>query len=151
MIIEAMVAGITFVFVSSLVFANTQIKRQRQWEKEDNAPPPPPPPQPRIYPFLEIKVGTPCPKCKRLAKNQVLKRSGGYVTLESAAEGPAWPTACDSDTCKAKHLPHLHARCYTCNYYWFMAPADESKQETPKEEKKETANDNRQPHTPGAQ
>lgn len=162
MIIESIVAGLTTIFVSSLMFAHAQIKsqrrrevedleRERRWDAEDNAPPPPPKPEPKVYPFIEIQVGTPCPKCKRPAKNQVLKRSNGYSYVESESEGPAWPQACNNSSCEARHLPHLHARCYTCHYNWFMSPADESKQEKPKEEKKEEKDDNRQPHPPGTE
>ncbi len=35
MILETIIAGLTTIFVSSLIFANAQIKRQRQWDKED--------------------------------------------------------------------------------------------------------------------
>lgn len=163
MIVESIIAGLTTIFVSSLMFAHAQVRhqrrreiedaeRERRWEAEDNAPPPPPPPpkpEPKLYPFVEVAVGVPCPKCKRPAKNQVTKRSNGYTYIESEQEGLALPTACNSSSCEARHLPHLHARCYTCHYNWFMTPADESKQEKPKEEKKEETNDNRQPHSSG--
>lgn len=141
MIVETIIAGLTAIFVSSLVFANAQVKRQRQWDIEDNTEPPPPPPPPKIYPFLHVKIGTPCPKCMREAKNQVTKRSGGYLVVESYSEGPSLPQACTDKNCKAKDWPHLHAQCYTCHYNWFMAPADE----------KEKEDDNRQPHPPGTQ
>lgn len=141
MIVETIIAGLTVIFVSSLMFANTQIKRQRQWDKEDNTPEPEPEPPPRIYPFLHVKIGTPCPKCLREAKNEVRKTTNGWTVVAEAAEGPSIPKACYDDKCKAKGIPHLHANCDTCNYNWFMNPADEKGKE----------DDNRQPHPPGAE
>ena len=35
MILESMIAGITAIFVSSLAFANNQIKKQKQWEIDE--------------------------------------------------------------------------------------------------------------------
>lgn len=141
MIVETIIAGLTVIFVSSLMFANTQIKRQRQWDKEDNTPEPEPEPPPKLYPFLHVKIGTPCPKCKREAKNEVRKTTNGWSYVSESAEGPGLPKACTDTACKAKNLPHLHANCYTCNYHWFMMPADE----------KEKEDDNRQPHPPGTE
>jgi hypothetical protein len=144
MIVETIIAGLTTIFVSSLIFVNAQIKRQRKWELEDNAPEPEPEPLPTIDPFIEVHIDTPCPKCRTKAKNQVNKKVSGYIYVESQAEGPALPTACCDDKCKAKKLPHLHANCYSCHYHWFMAPADSKKKTTetaatdlPKEERKE--------------
>lgn len=141
MIVETIIAGLTAIFVSSLVFANAQVKRQRQWDKEDNTPPPEPEPPPKLYPFIHVKLGTPCPKCMREAKNEVKKSSNGWTYVSEAAEGPGLPTACNERECKAKHMPHLHASCHTCNYHWFMKPADE----------KEEKDDHRQPHPSGTE
>jgi hypothetical protein len=135
MIIESMVAGITIIFVSSLAFANTQIKRQRKWDEEDSRPtpiPPPPPPEPEpepeptIYPFLELRIGTPCPKCLVVAKAATTKEDEyGDQEEDEPAQGPNLPRAClNRRTCAAEKYPHLHAYCNTCGMSWFMAPAD---------------------------
>ena len=132
MILEIMIAGTTVAFLGSLLFADRQIKRQRQWEKEDNAPPPPPPaPEPElvIYPFVEVRVGTPCPKCLMPAKDQVTKTSQGWTQVISNATGPKPPLACSDDKCRARNTPHLHAYCYSCRMNWFMLPADSKEKE----------------------
>lgn len=132
-----MIAGTTVAFISSLIFNNVQIKRKRQWELEDSAPKPPPPepePEPIIYPFLDIRVGTPCPKCLRPTKNAVIKNYGTYSVVTSSAEGCHIPEACNDNKCKARKKFHLHVRCNTCKGSWFMEPADSKKNK--KEEKK---------------
>src|SRR5271170_1107255 len=126
MILEIMIAGTTVAFISSLIFADRQIKRQREWDKEDDAPPPKPEPEPIIYPFVNIRQGTRCSKCLVESKNQVAKKNfNGYLIIESEAQGPRQPIACNDIKCKARDLPHLHATCTTCQYRWFMSPADQ--------------------------
>lgn len=157
MIVEVIVAGLTTVFVSSLLFAHAQVKlqrrrevedleRERRWDAEDNAPPPPPPepePEPTIDPFVEMRIGTPCPKCLVPAKDAEYEEDVyGNREEVKGAEGPQLPTACRWSSCKAKKYPHLHATCNTCGMSWYMAPADF---------KKEEKDDNRQPHAPGTQ
>jgi len=153
MIVETIIAGLTVVFISSLMFANAQIKRQRRmevedlererkWEAEDNAPPPEPEPEPTIYPFVEMRVGIPCPKCLVPVKEAVMGEDEyGEEEVVESAQGPQLPRACPYSTCKAAKYPHLHAYCNTCEMDWFMAPADH----------KEKKDDNRQPHPPGTE
>jgi len=133
MIIESIVLGVSAVFVSSLWLANIITKRQRDEEIEDGKPEPEPP---AIDKFIRIVVGTPCPKCGEPARNEVRKKYPGYQNysyVESAAAGPAIPKACSPHKgCPADKLPHLHASCYTCNYKWFMRPADYVEKEKPK-------------------
>src|SRR5271157_1632000 len=122
MILESMIAGITIIFVSSLAFANAQIKRQRKWDEEDSRPtpiPPPPPPEPEpepepiIYPFVELRIGSPCPKCLIPAKDATTKEDEyGDPEEDEPAQGPQLPRACTNRTsCTAKKYPHLHAYC----------------------------------------
>lgn len=132
MIVEIMILGTTIAFIGSLLFADKQIKRQRQWEQEDNAPPPPPPepePKPIIDEFVDVHEGTPCPKCLVPGKNQVTKTTQGWTTVVSDAAGPRPHRACNVDKCKARRTPHLHAYCYSCGMNWFMKPADSMKEE----------------------
>lgn len=157
MIVEAIVAGLTTVFVSSLLFAHAQVKlqrrrevedleRERRWDAEDNAPPPPEPepePEPTIDPFVEMRIGTPCPKCLIPAKEAVMGEDDyGEEVEEEPAQGPQLPVACRWSGCKARKYPHLHATCNTCGMSWYMAPADQ---------KKEKEDDNRQPHPSGTE
>jgi|SRR5579864_1618508 len=141
MIVETIIAGLTAVFVSSLAFAHAQIKhqrrvevedleRERKWEEEDNAPPPPPPepePEPTIDPFVEMRIGTPCPKCLIPAKDAIMDTDDYGDPIEAEpAQGPQLPKACTYSTrCKAGKYPHLHAYCNTCGMSWFMQPADQ--------------------------
>ncbi len=106
MIIETIVAGITAVFISSLMFANTQIKRQRQWDKEDeeedgNVP--------GLRPFLDIAIGRPCPLCGRNAEKD---------------NGLRQPKTCPpKEKCEVT-LPHLHVECTWCQSKWVMRTKD---------------------------
>jgi hypothetical protein len=127
-IVEAIVLGITTVFVSSLVFANTIIKRQRAWDLEDERPEPTPEPEPAIDPYLNILIGTPCPKCSREAKDASQSVKNGY-SYAIEAEGPTIPRACFDKNCKARKYSHLHMRCHTCKMEWFMHTADAVKKE----------------------
>jgi hypothetical protein len=169
MIIESMIAGITVIFVSSLGFANGQIKRQkkwdtdeairlrqweaneddrlrqwevdeakrlRDWEAEDNKEPEP---EPVLDPFLEIKLGVPCPKCLRPAKNEIItKNSKGWSIACNPAEGPRLPTICRNPDCKAKKMMHLHGSCYTCGANWYMETADRTAAKNATKEEKKT-------------
>lgn len=121
MIFEMMIAGVTVAFVSSLAFVNNQIKRKRQWELEDSIPPEP---EPVIYPFVEMQIGTRCPKCSRPGRNATFKKVQGVNKVVTSAEGPGVPFACNDNNCKAKKRFHLHVKCNTCNANWFMQPAD---------------------------
>lgn len=134
MIIETMIAGITIIFVSSLAFANAQMKRQREQDIEDSRPtpiPPPPPPEPEpepeptIYPFIELRIGSPCPKCLVPARDATTKEDEyGDPEEDEPARGPSLPRACGNRNCAARKYPHLHAYCNTCGMSWYMEPAD---------------------------
>jgi len=134
MIIESMIAGIVVVFVSSLFFASAQAKRQREWDLEDSRPTPipdppsEPEPEPTIDPFVELRIGTPCPKCLIPAREAVMAEDYyGEMQEIEPARGPQLPRACFNNSCRAKKHPHLHTTCYTCGLSWFMAPADAPK------------------------
>jgi len=132
MIVESIVLGVSSIIISSMWLADRTAKRQRDAEVKDGKPEPEPP---TIDKFIRFVVGTPCPKCGDLAKNEVRKNYAGYANYSyvvSAAAGPALPKACPSHSCSADKLPHLHASCYSCNYKWFMAPADYVAKEKPK-------------------
>lgn len=105
MIIESIVAGLTVIVVSSLAFANAQIKRQRKWDMEDNFEDE----QSSIKPFLKVVIGANCPVCGRTAeKNNGLRQ----------------PKTCvEKDKCEEVR-PHLHVECTWCNCKWLMKPAD---------------------------
>jgi hypothetical protein len=112
MIVETIIAGLTVIFVSSLAFANAQIKRQRQWDKEDS--------QEEdddaagIRPYLNIAIGTKCPVCGRAAEK---------------GNGLRQPKICDpKEKCEVSPA-HLHVECTWCNAKWLMRPADYRKKE----------------------
>jgi hypothetical protein len=106
MIVEIMIAGLTVIFVSSLNFANTQIKRQRQWDKEDEDD------FPNLRPFLNIAIGTMCPLCGRQAERD---------------NGLRHPKVCSpKDKCDVD-VPHIHVECTWCNGKWKMRTKDYSK------------------------
>lgn len=131
MIIESIVLGLTSIVVSSLIFANTQIKRQRQWDLEDSAPEPEPKPAPVLAPFIGICVGTPCPKCSIPARDALITKDTDWNSIVEEARGPRLPTSCpEPDTCDAKNTEHLHMYCNTCNSYWFMETADSKKDDS---------------------
>jgi hypothetical protein len=105
MIVETIIAGLTLIFVSSLAFANTQIRRQRQWEKEDSEEEFDP-----IRPFLRIAIGVGCPLCGRAAEKN---------------EGLRQPKTCPpKEKCEVS-IPHLHVECTWCNSKWLMKTADQ--------------------------
>jgi hypothetical protein len=105
MIVETIITGLTVIFVSSLAFANAQIKRQRQWEKEDAGEELDP-----IRPFLKIAYGVDCPLCGKAA--------GLY-------DGLRQPKTCSSkEKCKVT-IPHLHVECTWCKSKWLMRTADQ--------------------------
>jgi hypothetical protein len=118
MIVETLIAGTTIIIVSSLVFANSVLKRQRQWDQEDEAPEEPELElAPIIEPFIAAENGISCPKCGVTTGY----RSSRYHGLKDLK-------ACFGITCKIDK-PHLHAGCYSCDSEWIMAPADSKKNE----------------------
>lgn len=104
MIIETIVAGLTAIFISSLVFANAQIKRQRQWDKEDDEGD-----SSSIRPFLGIEIGVNCPLCGRKAE-----KDNGLRQAKSCAP---------KEKCEIT-IPHLHVECTWCNSKWLMRTKD---------------------------
>ena len=121
MIIESLIIGFTTIVVSSIIFANSLIKKQRQWDAEDDTP------DPIIHPFIEIAIGTPCIKCGEKGRNCVKKefKNGTSIILEAAA-GPALAKSCTNTKCPAaiKHISHLHVHCNSCQSIWMMRTAD---------------------------
>ena len=107
MIIEAMIIGVTVCFVGSLLFINSQVKGLKKHNVD-------------LSPFIRIEEGTPCPKCLRPAKNEVIR--DGWVIKRS--EGLRVPVTCSNSSCKAKEVMHLHCYCNTCSASWFMETAD---------------------------
>lgn len=104
MIIETIVAGITAIFISSLVFANTQIKRQREWDKEDDEED-----IPGLRPYLNVAIGVNCPLCGRAAEKD---------------NGLRQPKTCPpKEKCEVR-TPHLHQECTWCQSKWLMRTKD---------------------------
>lgn len=68
-----------------------------------------------VEPFLEVHLGTSCPKCS--VRTQVEPSARGISVL---------PTTCVGNAryrCSVKRS-HLHARCISCDCRWVMATAD---------------------------
>lgn len=110
MIVETIIAGLTAIFISSLAFANAQIKRQRQWDKEDSEDYE----DPGIRPYLNIAIGTKCPTCGRSAE---------------AKNGLRQPKICDTKEKCEVTSSHLHVECTWCGGKWLMRTADYRKKE----------------------
>ncbi len=130
MIVESIVLGASSIIVSWLWINERISKRRNEAGIEEPKPEPP-----VIDKFIRVVIGTPCPKCGEPAKNEVRKNYAGYYNYSyvvTASAGPAVPRACGSSSCPADKLPHLHASCFTCNYKWFMAPADYVEKKKPK-------------------
>jgi hypothetical protein len=132
---EIVLGAITAITMTSLTLSYKWIKIQRKWKIEDSlppAPPKPPPTPPKLDPFLEIKDGTPCPKCLAPAKEAVtVRESGGWVRTVSAQQGPRPPYACNDSSCLAKNMgmEHLHTSCLSCHLVWLMKTADQNGEE----------------------
>lgn len=104
--------SITTIFISSMLFTSYIFIKQRQWDIEDSEP------EPVIYPFLDIKIGVLCPKCKAISRNE--------IPLNMPPTGLSSPMACHLfHNCNVKNIPHLHVFCNSCKMRWLMSPADQ--------------------------
>lgn len=116
MIIESIVLGITSTIISSLIFADRILKRDRddknKFEEEiaeleslqPNSLRP-------LRPFINICDGRACPTC-------------GVDTSLHYKFGLALPTVCSKVDCKYKEFPHLHTECHTCKVNLVMKTRD---------------------------
>lgn len=122
MIVESVVAGLTIIVVSSLLFSNSLIKKQRQWEKEDEEAEIKRQRQAEkhnsknseeafnLKPFLVIKIGTECPMCSRAATQDY---------------GLRQPKSCEvADEFCTVTMSHLHVECTWCCSKWLMKTAN---------------------------
>lgn len=117
-IFVAVLASVTVVVVSSLVFADRVMK----WEAaEDEAA------EVTILQYQQICLGMACPKCGDKAVNP---EYSGIVTVKRG-RGPRLPEACKEPAkCPARHRSHLHVTCWSCESKWMMATADTKAAET---------------------
>jgi len=75
---------------------------------------------PVIYPFTDIRIGTPCVKCGLPGRNAEYHEFGRMI---EGASGPGLPKVCNK-ACQAKNISHLHVGCNSCNSTWLMMTAD---------------------------
>ena len=124
MIVESIVLGITLIIVSSLVFTNHMVKKERDWGVEDGRPDDPIPLGVVIEPWMFVRCrdgsddGTRCIKC-----NVETANASGPDRVKNHA-GMFQPETCQSDKCPAQPVSHLHVKCNSCSSKWMMHTAD---------------------------